>query len=383
MSASRGCSIREPFTNTARSRDRRSTRATRSPIRAANFVMGTGKINGRRVVVGGDDFTVRGGAADASVGNKHGYAELIAHDLRIPIIRLVDGTGGGGSVRSFETLKRTYVPRMASFDVIVNVMGMVPVIAGCMGSVAGIGAARVAASHFSVMIRGTSQLFVAGPPVVKWGTGEDLNKEELGGSEIHAHVSGAVDNEVESEDEALAQIRRYLSYFPQNVWQVPPYAKPDDNPDRREEELLSIIPRNRRQGYDTRRHAGVDSRPRFIFRDGAVFRAVADHRLRAHRRLSGRRDGERSVLHRGLARCRRVRQDGQVRRPLRHLPSAGRELRRSAGLPDWARGRDARHHSPWSARTLCGLPGADAVGRDHGAQGVRRRGRGTRQSPRR
>ena len=127
----------------------------------------------------------------------------IAHDLRIPIIRLVDGTGGGGSVRSFETLKRTYVPEMASFDVIVKVMGMVPVIAGCMGSVAGIGAARVAASHFSVMIRGTSQLFVAGPPVVKWGTGEDLTKEELGGSEIHAHVSGAVDNEVESEDEAL------------------------------------------------------------------------------------------------------------------------------------------------------------------------------------
>jgi acetyl-CoA carboxylase carboxyltransferase component len=225
---------------------------TLAEFRPSNFVLGTGRINGRMVVVGGDDFTVRGGAADASIGNKHGYVELLAHDLRIPIIRLVDGTGGGGSVRSFETLKRTYVPEMASFDVIVKVMGTVPVIAGCMGSVAGIGAARVAASHFSVMIRGTSQLFVAGPPVVKWGTGEELTKEELGGSEIHAHVSGSVDNEVESEDEALAQIRRYLSYFPQNVWEVPPYAKPEDQPDRREEELLSIIPRNRRQGYDTR-----------------------------------------------------------------------------------------------------------------------------------
>ena len=82
-------------------------------------------------------------------------------------------------------------------------MGEVPVVAGCMGSVAGIGAARVAASHFSVMVRGTSQLFVAGPPVVKWGVGEDLNKEELGGAEIHAHMSGAVDNEAESEDDAL------------------------------------------------------------------------------------------------------------------------------------------------------------------------------------
>src|SRR5262249_40048921 len=110
---------------------------------------------------------------------------------------------------------------------------------GMHGGRSGIGAARVAASHFSVMIRSTSQLFVAGPRVVKWGTGEELTKEELGGSEIHAHGSGAVDNEVESEDEALAQIRRYLSYLPQNIWQVPPYVKPDDKPDRREEELIN------------------------------------------------------------------------------------------------------------------------------------------------
>src|SRR5579862_4175659 len=132
-------------------------------IMPANFVGGMGRINGRRVVVGGDDFTVRGGAADASIGNKRGYAELIAHELHLPIIRLVDGTGGGGSVRTFETVKRTYVPANPDFDVLVELMGEVPVVAGCMGSVAGIGAARVAASHFSVMVRGTSQLFVAGP----------------------------------------------------------------------------------------------------------------------------------------------------------------------------------------------------------------------------
>ncbi len=72
-----------------------------------------------------------------------------------------------------------------------------------MGSVAGLGAARVAASHFSVMIKGSNQLFVAGPPVVKWGTGEDLDKEQLGGSDIHAHESGAGGNEAESEEERL------------------------------------------------------------------------------------------------------------------------------------------------------------------------------------
>ncbi len=219
----------------------------------SNFVVGTGRIDGRMVVVGGDDFTVRGGAADASVGNKHGYGELLAHELRIPIIRLVDGSGGGGSVRSMEKIHRTYVPANPAFDVIVKVMGEVPVIAGCMGSVAGIGAARVAATHFNVMVRGTSQLFVAGPPVVKFGVGEDLTKEELGGSEIHAHGSGAVDNEADSEDDALRQIKRFLSYLPQNVWQVPPRVPASDDPHRREEELLSIVPRNRRQGYDARR----------------------------------------------------------------------------------------------------------------------------------
>ena len=113
---------------------------TLTSITPANFVGGTGRINGRRVVVGGDDFTVRGGAADANIGNKRGYAELIAHELHIPIIRLVDGTGGGGSVRSFETMKHTYVPANPAFDVLVKLIGEVPVVAGCMGSVAGIGA---------------------------------------------------------------------------------------------------------------------------------------------------------------------------------------------------------------------------------------------------
>ena len=73
----------------------------------------------------------------------------------------------------------------------------------------------MAASHFSVMVRGTSQMFVAGPPVVKWGVGEDLDKEELGGADIHAHMSGAIDNEAESETDAFAQTERHgLSEFP-------------------------------------------------------------------------------------------------------------------------------------------------------------------------
>src|SRR5262249_4104756 len=219
----------------------------------SNYVVGIARIDGRRVVVGGDDFTVRGGAADARIGDKAGYGERLARELRMPVIRLVDGTGGGGSVKTLETMGRTYVPANPAWDTVVALMSEVPVIGACMGPVAGLGAVRVVHSHFSLMVRGISQLFVAGPPVVERGVGENVTKEQLGGSHIHARGSGAVDNEVESEDEAFAQIRRFLSYLPSNVWQSPQRIENRDDPRRREEELVSLIPRDRRRSYDVRR----------------------------------------------------------------------------------------------------------------------------------
>ncbi len=219
----------------------------------SNFVAGTGRIDGRTVVVGGDDFTVRGGAADASIGNKMGHAEKVARGLRMPMIRLVDGTGGGGSVKTIEQIGRTYVPANPAWDTITAMLGEVPVVGACLGPVAGLGAVRVVTSHFSVMVRGSSQLFVAGPPVVERGVGEKVSKEQLGGHEIHARGSGAVDNEVQSEDEAFSMIRSFLSYLPSSAWQVPPRAVASDDPKRREEELISIIPRDRRRSFDVRR----------------------------------------------------------------------------------------------------------------------------------
>lgn len=219
----------------------------------ANFVFGRGRIDGRRVVVGGDDFTVRGGAADAAIGNKMGYSERMARELRLPMIRLVEGTGGGGSVKMLETMGRTYVPANPSWDIVVASMSEIPVVAACLGPCAGLGAVRVVSSHFSVMVKEVSQLFVAGPPVVERGVGERVTKEELGGAHIHAHGSGCVDNEVETEDEALAQVRQFLSYLPSNVWQIPPRVESQDDVNRREEELIDIIPRDRRRSYDIRR----------------------------------------------------------------------------------------------------------------------------------
>lgn len=219
----------------------------------SNFVVGSGRIDGRPVVVGGDDFTVRGGAADAAIGNKMGHGEKLARGLRMPIVRLVDGTGGGGSVKTIEQIGRTYVPANPAWDTITAMLGEVPVVGACLGPVAGLGAVRVVTSHFSVMVRGISQVFVAGPPVVERGVGEKVTKEQLGGHEIHARGSGVVDNEVETEEEAFAAIRRFLSYLPSNVWQAPPRQTPSDDSNRREEDLISIIPRDRRRSYDIRR----------------------------------------------------------------------------------------------------------------------------------
>lgn len=85
----------------------------------ANMLVGQGRIDGRRVAVQADDFTVRGGAADAAIWSKNSWAERLAHDMRIPLVRLVDGTGGGGSVRSLEDMGFTYVPPLPGFDLVV------------------------------------------------------------------------------------------------------------------------------------------------------------------------------------------------------------------------------------------------------------------------
>jgi acetyl-CoA carboxylase carboxyltransferase component len=220
-------------------------------VTPANFVMGRGRVDDRPVVVGGDDFTVRGGAADASIFQKQVHAERMAHDLRMPMVRLVDGSGGGGSVKSLETERRSFVPFNPGWEHVVANLATVPVVSCCLGSVAGLGAARVVTSHYSVMVKGTSQLFVAGPPVVA-RLGEDVDKETLGGSAIHTR-NGAVDDEVATEAEAFDRVRRFLSYLPSSVDELPPRApKIDDDPQRRDESLASAIPRERRKVYKVR-----------------------------------------------------------------------------------------------------------------------------------
>lgn len=220
-------------------------------FRASTSVVGRGRIGGRPVVVQGDDFTVRGGASDAAIWQKMVMAEQMANEYRLPLIRLVDGTGGGGSVKALEKDPRTYIPQTPGWEWVVANMATVPVVSLALGPCAGLGAGRVAASHYSVMVKGMSQVFVAGPPVAR-AIGEDVDKEGLGGWEIQAK-NGVVDDAVESEAEAFEMARRFLSYLPASVEDLPQRASPRDDPARREEFLLSIVPRDRRVPYKMRR----------------------------------------------------------------------------------------------------------------------------------
>lgn len=216
----------------------------------SNFVFGRAMIDGRPVLVGGDDFTVRGGSADATIKGKHLMCERMANELRMPLIRLVEGSGGGGSVKTIETTGRANVPGVDGWEWVVANMGTVPRVALGLGSVAGLGAAHLAAAHYSVMIKDKSALFVAGPPVVA-RLGQKLTKNELGGWQIQLKA-GAVDEAVDTEEEAFAGARRFLSYLPSSIHELPARGAQTDDPGRREEWLGDAVPRDIRKVYKMR-----------------------------------------------------------------------------------------------------------------------------------
>lgn len=222
-------------------------------VMPANCVFGRAKIDGRPVVVVGDDFTVRGGSADASIKAKPLMAEQMANSFRLPIIRIIEGSGGGGSVKTIETKGAANLPGgvdgTQGFYFMTENLAHVPVVGLGLGSVAGLGAARLASTHYSVMTK-SSAMFVAGPPLVA-RLGQPLSKTELGGWEIQTRC-GAIDHAVDTEEEALECVGRFLSYLPSSIHELPPTVPCNDDPERTDEALMNIVPRNKRQVYKMR-----------------------------------------------------------------------------------------------------------------------------------
>ena len=214
------------------------------------LVMGRGRINGLPVIISGDDFTVRGGSSEGGIKDKLLRVEMMARELRLPLIRLVDGTGGGGSARTTEVLGYMKCPSLLGWGLAVENLSTIPVVSLALGSVAGLGAMRVAGSHYSIMIKDTSQLFVAGPPIVK-RLGQNYTKNELGGSQIHAR-NGTVDDVAASEAQAFALARRFLSYLPPSVYELPQRTPNSDDPQRRIDALIEAVPTDPRKVYKIR-----------------------------------------------------------------------------------------------------------------------------------
>lgn len=222
----------------------------------SNFVFGIAELDGRPAVVSGDDFTVRGGSNDASISAKREASESIALEMRLPHVRLLDGMSGGGSVKTIEQAGRTYIPVLPGWHNVIDHLNVAPSVSLVLGSVAGFGAARAVASHYSVMVRETSQMMIAGPALVEQAGLGEVAKEQLGHADIHSG-NGAIDDAVDSEAEAFDRALHFLSYLPTSIDELPPVERWDDDPGRRDEWLATAVPRNPRQSYDMR--AIIDS----------------------------------------------------------------------------------------------------------------------------
>lgn len=230
-------------------------------------VVGVGTVAQRRTVVAADDFTIRGGSSEAAVAEKWIYADRYAWEYKLPIVRLIDSAGG--SVKLLDKLGHTKIPGYPLLP-LTSLLGAVPVVGIALGACAGLAALRVAASHLSIMVRGKSQVFAGGPPVVKQAFGIDIDKEGLGGYDAIHRKSGLVNLAADSEEEALDLARRFLSYLPGNVWEQPPRIATGDDPQRRDEWLNSAIPRDSRKIFNP--HKILAS----VFDQGSLFEIAPD-----------------------------------------------------------------------------------------------------------
>ncbi|MBS0500368.1 MAG: propionyl-CoA carboxylase [Burkholderiaceae bacterium] len=226
-----------------------------------NAIMGTGRIDGRKLVVSADDYSLRAGSSEATISDKWIYAERLALDQRMPLVRLVDTAGG--SVKLLEQQGSSKIPGYPNWPV-VELLRTVPVVGVALGSCAGLGAMKVLLSHFSVMVRDQSQVFAAGPPVVKQAYGIDIDKNALGGHMVHRR-SALVHNEAVSEEDAFGQVRRFLSYLPRHAASLPERQVCADDPDRADDWLKNAIPKDRRRVFDARRIVAS------VFDEGSFF----------------------------------------------------------------------------------------------------------------
>jgi len=210
-------------------------------------VTGFGKIDGRRVAIYAQDFTVLGGSFSEVQSHKVCKIMERAQESGIPVIGLLDSGGARiqEGVRSLAAYGELFVRNvMAS--------GIVPQISVQMGPCAGGSVYSPALTDFIVMVRGTSFMFITGPDVIRAVTGEQVDFETLGGAVAHSIRSGVAHFAADDERHAFRLVKELLSYLPQNNSEDPPRVTPYDDPARRDEILDRLIPGDSSEPYDMR-----------------------------------------------------------------------------------------------------------------------------------
>lgn len=218
-------------------------------LAADGVVTGIGEIDGRHVAIAAYDFTVMAGSM-GMVGEAK-VARMRAHALRqrIPMVWLLDSAGAriqsnsGSQFAGFGALFREQVA----------MSGVVPMVAAMLGHCAAGTAYIPALADFVPMVKGTSSMALGGRHLVKAAVGEDVTEEEMGGSQVHTTVSGVADLELDSDEDCLATVRRYLSYFPSNNEEHAPVGPLNDPAERSVPELYDIVPTAPRRAYDMRK----------------------------------------------------------------------------------------------------------------------------------
>ena len=220
------------------------------------IVMGSGRIEGRPVMVAAEDFTVKAGTISSSANAKRYRVAEIAVADRVPCIMMLEGAGFRADGQSHG---RSPVDMIAQ----ARCSGRVPLVTAVLGPSAGHGALVAPISDFSVMSRQGS-IFTAGPPVVFESLGEQITKEDLGGPGV-AMSSGLIHNLADDDAAALDVLRAYLGYFPSSAWDYPAGSVGGDVGYRAVPEILEIVPRSGRMAYDMHRVIDV------VFDEGSAF----------------------------------------------------------------------------------------------------------------
>ncbi|MFH1687564.1 MAG: acyl-CoA carboxylase subunit beta [bacterium] len=208
-------------------------------------VTGCAKVGGRMVFLFSQDFTVFGGSLSEAHAEKICKIMKMAMKVGAPVIGLNDS--GGARIQEGVVSLGGYAD---IFLLNTLASGVVPQISVILGPCAGGAVYSPAITDFILMTKGTSYMFVTGPNVVKTVTHEEVTSEELGGAMTHAAKSGVAHFACENEADAIAKLRRLLSYLPQNNCEDAPWEDNDDAPDREEEKLNSIVPDNANHPYD-------------------------------------------------------------------------------------------------------------------------------------